>query len=106
MILEYKDYTRDLTEQVDVVVIGTGCGGAVVAKELAKAGRSVLMLERGGYFDPARGDLLQLAGRAEVLWDGPELALWPEARRALRFTITGGWWWAAAIPLQFSPPLP
>ncbi|HVV85393.1 MAG TPA: GMC family oxidoreductase [Kofleriaceae bacterium] len=35
----------------DVVVIGTGAGGAVVAKELAEAGVAVVMIEEGDYFE-------------------------------------------------------
>ncbi len=46
------DDTSDVT--CDVVVIGTGAGGAVVAKELAEAGVAVVMVEDGGYF--TRGD--------------------------------------------------
>lgn len=34
----------------DTLVIGTGAGGAVVAKELAEAGKDVLMMEEGGKF--------------------------------------------------------
>jgi len=41
----------DLELECDVVVIGTGAGGAVVASELARAGHAVVMLEEGGYFD-------------------------------------------------------
>jgi len=37
-----KEYLR-----AEVVVVGTGPGGATVARELARAGRSVLLLERG-----------------------------------------------------------
>jgi hypothetical protein len=37
--------------EADVVVIGTGAGGAVVAKELAQKGHAVLMIERGAFFD-------------------------------------------------------
>jgi choline dehydrogenase-like flavoprotein len=40
----------DLEITVDCVVIGSGAGGAVVAKELAEQGREVLILEEGGYF--------------------------------------------------------
>jgi len=35
--------------EVDVVVVGSGAGGAPVACELAKRGRSVIVLEEGGY---------------------------------------------------------
>jgi choline dehydrogenase-like flavoprotein len=58
-VLEYHAVSRSMRETVDAVVVGTGCGGAVVAKELAKAGKSVLMLERGGFFLPQRGDFDQ-----------------------------------------------
>jgi choline dehydrogenase-like flavoprotein len=34
---------------VDVVVVGAGAGGGVVAKELSEAGLSVVLLERGGW---------------------------------------------------------
>lgn len=36
----------------DVVVVGTGAGGALLAYELARRGREVLMLERGAHVDP------------------------------------------------------
>jgi choline dehydrogenase-like flavoprotein len=36
----------------DVVVIGSGAGGAVITKELAEAGLSVVVLEVGRRFDP------------------------------------------------------
>ena len=39
----------DIVDDVDVVVIGSGCGGATFAAEMAEAGRSVLMLEQGHY---------------------------------------------------------
>jgi choline dehydrogenase-like flavoprotein len=58
-VLEWDKVTRSMREEVDVCVIGTGCGGAVIAKELAAAGRSVLMLERGGFFLMDRGDFDQ-----------------------------------------------
>lgn len=42
---------RDVALEVDVVVIGTGAGGAVIARELAVAGVGVVMLEEGSYAD-------------------------------------------------------
>lgn len=38
----------------DVVIVGTGAGGAMLAYELARRGREVLMLERGGHFEPSQ----------------------------------------------------
>jgi choline dehydrogenase-like flavoprotein len=39
--------------RADAVVIGSGAGGAVVAARLAAAGREVLVLEAGSWFEPA-----------------------------------------------------
>ena len=43
----FTDYTDTVTESCDVVVVGSGPGGAVVAKELAEAGMDVILLEEG-----------------------------------------------------------
>jgi len=40
----------NVAEAVDAVVIGSGAGGAVVAKELAEGGLSVVVIEEGAYF--------------------------------------------------------
>ncbi|HEY0443783.1 MAG TPA: GMC family oxidoreductase N-terminal domain-containing protein, partial [Candidatus Limnocylindrales bacterium] len=62
----------------DVVVIGSGAGGGVVAHDLAMAGRSVIVLEAGPFVDEAtmpRGELeafdrLYLGHGLTTTWDG------------------------------------
>lgn len=48
-ILAHRDYHNAAQHDAEVVVIGTGAGGAVVGTELAEAGHDVLFLEEGGY---------------------------------------------------------
>ena len=43
----------DLSVECDVVVVGTGAGGAVVGRELAESGLAVVFVEEGRYFDRA-----------------------------------------------------
>jgi choline dehydrogenase-like flavoprotein len=46
-VVRGADVRHDLHVRADACVIGTGAGGAVVAKELAEGGMSVAMLEEG-----------------------------------------------------------
>src|SRR5262245_55709330 len=50
MITAARTIDRDLELTADVCVVGSGAGGAVVAAELAAAGRDVVLVEQGGYY--------------------------------------------------------
>ncbi len=62
-------------KHTDVVIVGAGGGGGIVAKELAEAGRFVVLLERGEHlpYDPERDDELQSQrGPSLYLGYGPD----------------------------------
>jgi choline dehydrogenase-like flavoprotein len=48
-VTDGREVTEDLSLECEVVVIGTGAGGAAAAYELASRGRAVLLLEEGDY---------------------------------------------------------
>ncbi len=48
----FAQYDRDFSEEVDVVVVGSGPCGSVMAKELTDAGQRVALLEEGPPFTP------------------------------------------------------
>ena len=48
---EYKLIHKDVKENVDVCIIGSGAAGAVLASELVNSGKNVILLERGGYYE-------------------------------------------------------
>ncbi len=65
MIVRGRALARDLSLDVDAVVVGTGAGGSIALRELARAGLKVVALEEGGYhtssdFDQREDTMLPL----------------------------------------------
>jgi choline dehydrogenase-like flavoprotein len=56
--------------EADVVVVGSGAGGAVVAGVLAQRGLKVIVLEASGYFNESDFTQLELQAYQEMYWRG------------------------------------
>jgi choline dehydrogenase-like flavoprotein len=67
-LLPVEGETTEL--EADVCVIGSGAGGGVIAAELARTGRSVVVLEMGGYRNEADFHQLELQGMFELYLGG------------------------------------
>jgi choline dehydrogenase-like flavoprotein len=53
MIVRGRDLLRDVSVEADAVVVGTGAGGSIALRELARAGLRAVALEEGAYMLPA-----------------------------------------------------
>src|SRR3989442_4104120 len=60
----------DTTLSCDAVVVGSGAGGGVAAAELSAAGKDVIVLEEGGYYNEADFNQLELAMMRKLYYQG------------------------------------
>jgi predicted pyridoxine 5'-phosphate oxidase superfamily flavin-nucleotide-binding protein len=57
------------------------------------------------FLDFDRGDLLQVSGTTEIVWDGPEVRTFLAAERLWRLKVRRAWRLPAALSLRWSRPM-
>lgn len=98
MIHSFEDMTQNVSLSTDVCVVGSGAGGAVVAKELAEAGLSVVMVEEGSYYqtkdflvdDTIRATARLYRDAGSTLIYGPPNIMFAEGRCVGGSTVVNG----------------
>ena len=76
--------------EADAVVVGSGAGGGVVAAELARAGRSVVVLEAGPLVDEASMPTDELDGYGRLYLNHGLLSTWDGSVTMLAGGAVGG----------------
>jgi len=66
----HADYDADFVETAEAVVVGSGPAGAVAARELARAGRRVVLVEEGPPFPPSEFELDGALSMARTMREG------------------------------------
>jgi len=75
----------ELELEADVVVVGSGAGGSVIAAKLAQTGARVVVLEAGGYYNESDFTQLELPAYQQMYWRGG-----PQATADMNVTVYAG----------------
>jgi choline dehydrogenase-like flavoprotein len=90
-LLELSDHPAEVEESCDVVVVGTGAGGGVAARELARAGLEVVILEEGPFIRPEDVHVDTGTAMTQVLAEaGLRTFLAPSAVASIQGRCVGG----------------
>ncbi|NWJ45483.1 MAG: GMC family oxidoreductase N-terminal domain-containing protein [Chloroflexi bacterium] len=84
------EISRHTLLSCDVVVVGSGAGGGVVAGELAKAGLDVIVLEKGGYYNEADFNQVESELLGKLYLDGGKTATRDQGVAILSGSCLGG----------------
>lgn len=60
-------------DEVDLVIVGAGAGGSVLAQRLARRGWRIVVLESGPFWDPDRDWVSDEAGSHKLYWMAPRV---------------------------------
>lgn len=89
--------------KTDVVIVGSGCGGGVSAKNLAEAGHKVVVVDKGYHFNPEQLPLPQVSG-GKYLFDNGGLYMTDNSSANI---VAGSTWggggtinWSVCLKLQ------
>lgn len=90
-LIDLRDHDGQVEEECDVVVVGTGAGGAVAAQVLAEAGLDVVILEEGPMIRPEEVDRNCGMGMAQILHEGGlRTMIGPTATPTIQGRCVGG----------------
>lgn len=67
-VLSGARHEGELTLEADTVIVGSGAGGATVARALAEAGESVVVVEEGPYLAPLEHGALRPSESLRKVW--------------------------------------
>ncbi|CAI6098879.1 unnamed protein product [Clonostachys chloroleuca] len=89
--------------ETDVVIVGSGCGGGVCAKELAEAGFNVIVVEKGHYWPPEYLPMDDIQGPCQLYMNEGQIISDDGSVVALAGSTWGGGGainWSASWPAQ------
>lgn len=91
------------TFECDVVIVGSGCGAGVAAKNLAEAGHRVIVVDKGHYYSPDYLPMTELHASQLLFESG---GLLPSDDSSVTVTAGSGWGgggtinWSASLQTQ------
>ena len=88
--IDFDDGESPLTLAADVVIVGAGAGGGVIAAEVAAAGRSVVVVEAGPFVDEASLPQDELDAYRRLYLNYGLLTTWDGSVTMLAGTAVGG----------------
>lgn len=103
---EFVDFSSPETSstiEADIVIVGSGCGAGVCAKNLAEAGFSVLVAEKGRYFPSTHYPMQRGDGGVHLMENGGAVASDDGSTVVLAGSTLGGGGtvnWSASLQTQ------
>lgn len=101
--LDFSSPESPSTIETDVVIVGSGCGAGVCAKNLAEAGFSVLIAEKGKYFPSTHYPMQRGDGAVHLMENGGSVVSDDGSTAILAGSCFGGGGtvnWSASLQTQ------